>query len=272
LDEKKEAEAAEGVSENFGLSQFWYTDATAQALARAAMASADAAQAGALGGGGDASEAAEAAGDASIAILCSPTCLKGMRQTAEGAERRNVKILEYDHRFGQTYPDEFVFYDVHDPQGLVDANPNMAAAFDAVLSDPPYTDAATVRLTMDGMQRLAKLPITPTEAGARPGVDFTPCLFVSALLSRDTFLEFGFRPTTYRLSFASKFATPMYTYTNFEPSLVPALGLGAWLDDGDIGDQQNANDGAGEAEAEGPNPSPGGGGAGEAEAEAEGHR
>uniref|UniRef100_A0A7R9YEY6 Protein-lysine N-methyltransferase n=1 Tax=Pinguiococcus pyrenoidosus TaxID=172671 RepID=A0A7R9YEY6_9STRA len=219
---------ANGVTEDFGLSQFWYTDETAQTLAQAVMNIADEA-ANAADGGDD---------EGGIAILCSPTCLKGMRDTPEGRSRKNVKILEYDRRFGETYPEEFVFYDVYDVEGLLREHPEMEHAYDAILADPPYTESETVVATLEGMRRMAKLPITPKDANGVPGVDFTPCVFVSALLSRDIFRDFGFRPTTYRLSFSSKFATPMYTYTNFEP--LETFPLGSWLEDGEIGDQQNA--------------------------------
>eukprot|EP00968_Pinguiococcus_pyrenoidosus_P003839 scaffold256_cov261-Pinguiococcus_pyrenoidosus.AAC.46 len=64
---------ANGVTEDFGLSQFWYTDETAQTLAQAVMNIADEA-ANAADGGDD---------EGGIAILCSPTCLKGMRDTPE---------------------------------------------------------------------------------------------------------------------------------------------------------------------------------------------
>ena len=227
LDEKESAKQ-DGGFEDFGLSQFWYTDGTAQALAREIMSAADRAQ-------GAAEGAAQGAAEGTIAIMCSPTCLKGMRQLEEGKARAGVKVLEYDRRFGDTYPEEFVFYDVNaDPRAtLIAENPDMDRAFDAVLADPPYTDADTVLKTMDGIEALAKLPITlDGTAGQVPGRDFTPAIFISALISRSTFLARGFRPTAYRLSFASKFATPMYAYTNYPPP--EGSVLGRWLEDDEV--------------------------------------
>ena len=224
LDEKESAKQ-DGGFEDFGLSQFWYTDETAQALAREIMSAADIAS--------NTEGVKDVVG--TIAIMCSPTCLKGMRQLEDGKDRGGVKILEYDRRFGETYPEEFAFYDVNaDPRAtLIAENPDMDRAYDAVLADPPYTDADTVLKTMDGIEALAKLPISlESVEGMVPGKDFTPAIFISALISRQTFRERGFRPTAYRLSFASKFATPMYAYTNFPPP--EGSILQRWLDDDEV--------------------------------------
>ena len=51
-----------------------------------------------------------------------------------------VHIFEYDRRFGQAYPDSFVYYDYNEPQRVPDG---LRGSMDFVLMDPPYL----VRLT-----------------------------------------------------------------------------------------------------------------------------
>lgn len=46
-----------------------------------------------------------------------------------------VHIFEYDRRFGQAYPESFVFYDYNEPQKVPD---ELRGSVDYILMDPPY--------------------------------------------------------------------------------------------------------------------------------------
>ncbi|XP_062910248.1 EEF1A lysine methyltransferase 1 [Mobula hypostoma] len=101
------------VEENWQLSQFWYSDETADRLAQEAIE--------AVGGGGR------------IACISVPSVYQKLKQLWN--EEFSAILLEYDRRFS-IYGKEFYFYDYNNPLNLCeDLHPHSC---DLVIADPPY--------------------------------------------------------------------------------------------------------------------------------------
>ncbi|TKS67708.1 EEF1A lysine methyltransferase 1 [Collichthys lucidus] len=104
------------VTEDWRMSQFWYSDETATRLAEEAIREA--------GEGGR------------IACVSAPSVYQKLKQgVVDGSDRVSAFVLEYDRRFA-SYGDDFIFYDYNEPLSL----PASVApqSFDIVLADPPY--------------------------------------------------------------------------------------------------------------------------------------
>uniref|UniRef100_A0A0N5AMT5 Protein-lysine N-methyltransferase n=1 Tax=Syphacia muris TaxID=451379 RepID=A0A0N5AMT5_9BILA len=119
------------LDENWQLSQFWYSDETADTLANECVKSLNA--------------------SGSIALVSCPTVMERL-STNKDFDRNylRVKLLEYDKRFAQRFPFEFVFYDYNEPTCLPE---NCHNEFDLIVIDPPFLSeecfvkfAETVRL------------------------------------------------------------------------------------------------------------------------------
>lgn len=104
--------------EDWQASQFWYNDATANALAEALL---DDVQA-----------------DANIAIVSAPSVYVAMRnilaKRGESTSRLHVKLLEFDKRF-EVLGEDFVPYDFQQP---LKVPPSLNSAFDRIIVDPPF--------------------------------------------------------------------------------------------------------------------------------------
>ncbi|KAI8498663.1 EEF1A lysine methyltransferase 1 [Branchiostoma belcheri] len=101
------------LEEDWNLSQFWYSDDTADTLTR---------------------EVLDVAGpDGSIACLSCPTLYKRLREVKPDTCR--AILLEYDQRFN-IYGGDFVFYDFNSP--LKFSQPLEEKSFDIVVADPPF--------------------------------------------------------------------------------------------------------------------------------------
>ncbi|XP_055009692.1 EEF1A lysine methyltransferase 1 [Boleophthalmus pectinirostris] len=108
--------AVGALGEDWGLSQFWYSEDTARQLAEELVQEA--------GPGGR------------IACVSAPSVYQKLKQgVVAGSEDVSVQLLEYDRRFA-SYGDDFIFYDYHQPLALpAHVHPH---SFDVVLADPPY--------------------------------------------------------------------------------------------------------------------------------------
>jgi hypothetical protein len=128
---------AEGISEVWNLSQFWYSQETADFLANAAIR-----HAGVSG---------------SIACLSTPTLFRALKRLG-GCAGHRVVLFEYDRRFA-CFGDEYVFYDLYKPTALPES---MLRGFDFVACDPPHLDRETVADILLSASLLARTPATPT--------------------------------------------------------------------------------------------------------------
>lgn len=74
---------------------------------------------------------------ACIDLITWPTENQSVKTDGEDEEHAStfVHIFEYDRRFGQAYPDAFVFYDYNEPQKVPD---ELRGSVDYILMDPPY--------------------------------------------------------------------------------------------------------------------------------------
>ncbi|RHY26005.1 hypothetical protein DYB32_007947 [Aphanomyces invadans] len=84
-----------------------------------------------------AAEAFEQSKGGPIAFVSTPAAFKALK--ALHPDRKDVYLFEYDHRFEEKYPTEFVFYDYNTPLAL---DSKFQHFFDYVLVDPPYLDIA----------------------------------------------------------------------------------------------------------------------------------
>uniref|UniRef100_A0A8C6UMH5 EEF1A lysine methyltransferase 1 n=1 Tax=Neogobius melanostomus TaxID=47308 RepID=A0A8C6UMH5_9GOBI len=133
--EPEEQFSVGAIEEDWGLSQFWYSEDTARRLAE---------------------ELVREAGDGGrIACVSAPSVYQKLKQgVVPGSEHVSVMVLEYDRRFA-SYGDDFIFYDYNQPLALP---PHIQPhSFDAVLADPPYLSheclgkvAQTVRFLSKG--------------------------------------------------------------------------------------------------------------------------
>lgn len=153
-------------TEDWGLSQFWYTDSTAEAVAaavikaaqeRAELACCDGAGGGAGAGGGGAAGAAAPAAAASarrrrprIACVACPSLFRALRASPEVLEAADAHLFEFDDRFAKL-GGGFSHYDYRRPR---EVSPELARAFDAVVADPPYLSAECLKKTAVTMRLL----------------------------------------------------------------------------------------------------------------------
>lgn len=100
------------LKEDWQLSQFWYTDETAQRLAEEVLSL--------------------AGKEGRIACISAPTAYKKITEIKP--DTCNVKCLEFDKRF-QIYGDDFQFYDYKEPLNLP---LDWKESFDIVIADPPF--------------------------------------------------------------------------------------------------------------------------------------
>nr|QCB92128.1 DNA N6-adenine methyltransferase [Ixodes ricinus] len=110
LRERSERQNPAVIEENWQLSQFWYSDGTALALAK---------------------EASRAAEGGKIVCISCPTLYRKLKELECHNE---VALLEFDKRF-ECYGDEFIFYDYNDPLGFEE---RWKGTCDVVVLDPPF--------------------------------------------------------------------------------------------------------------------------------------
>eukprot|EP01105_Mastigella_eilhardi_P006063 TRINITY_DN17669_c0_g1_i1.p1 TRINITY_DN17669_c0_g1~~TRINITY_DN17669_c0_g1_i1.p1 ORF type:complete len:209 (-),score=80.17 TRINITY_DN17669_c0_g1_i1:38-664(-) len=126
--------ASEGVSEDWSLSQFWYDKATADAVAKEAVA---------------------ASKNGRIACLSTPTIYKALR--GMHYNKKKATLFEYDRRFG-SFGKHFVFYDYKSPD---DVPPELHHTFDFVCADPPFLARECLAKFLVTMALLCKDASTP---------------------------------------------------------------------------------------------------------------
>ncbi|GBN84892.1 EEF1A lysine methyltransferase 1 [Araneus ventricosus] len=94
------------------LSQFWYDEETSTLLAKAAL---------------------ECVGEeGKIACVSSPSVYNQLRKMSESKEHY---LFEFDKRFEDKFPGQFVFYDYKSPLQI---DSKFSSYFDLVIADPPF--------------------------------------------------------------------------------------------------------------------------------------
>lgn len=209
--EEKEAEdtsQALKLSEGFGMSQFWYDEATYASLAAEVLrlveecaekkkrAAAAAAPAGAP------ASAADAPVRVRVACLACPSTFKALvaRPLPAGVE---PFVFEYDTRFGVFGP-RFVHYDfnAHATFGSPVAA-ELPGSFDIIALDPPYLNPDC----------LAAFAATIDVLKASPDVPIMLCTGAVMLPHAARLLKA--RPTRFRVGHASHLSNPFALYVNY---------------------------------------------------------
>ena len=116
--------------EDWQLSQFWYSDETANDLAKAVIQ--------AVGDGGR------------IACISAPTLYRACKKIEN--TKVNFDLFEYDKRFA-AYGDNFHFYDYKSP---LDVNRELREKYDLVFADPPFLSEECLTKTMVTVKFLTK--------------------------------------------------------------------------------------------------------------------
>lgn len=109
----------EAFTEDWNASQFWYNDETATILAKQLLD--------------------KATDDSKIAVVSAPSVfiqLKNLLRTPEYKIRPEIKLLEFDERFGVFK--EWIAYDFAYPTRL---HPSLKGQFDRIICDPPFLSA-----------------------------------------------------------------------------------------------------------------------------------
>ncbi|KAF5385611.1 hypothetical protein D9757_006805 [Collybiopsis confluens] len=113
LDEYKSA-----FSEDWQLSQFWYTTPFANYLAESILSLCS-------------------SSTTTIAYMCCPTAFVASQHLYP---RKNDHLLEFDQRFAVLAPRQFVRYDLNEPDDFPDS---LKASVDIAVVDPPYLNRTT---------------------------------------------------------------------------------------------------------------------------------
>lgn len=150
---KAAADGSTEIGEDFGMSQFWYTDECADEMALAAVEAAR-----------KANPAASPANPLRIVCISAPSAFKALKRL-DCADVRAF-VLEFDRRFS-AYGADFVFYDFNHPSQLVsefserETGGPLRRSFDAVIADPPYLNEECMTLTGETIRLLSKTSKTP---------------------------------------------------------------------------------------------------------------
>ncbi|CAH2244845.1 EEF1A lysine methyltransferase 1 [Pararge aegeria] len=116
--------------ENWQLSQFWYNDATVQALVKVVDKLLPC--------------------NGKVALISCPTLFVPVKRHL--GNRANVTLLEYDRRF-EVHGADFIFYDYNLPDKLP---ADLEHTFDLVIADPPFLSEECISKTSQTIQLLAK--------------------------------------------------------------------------------------------------------------------
>jgi len=163
-------------SEDWGLSQFWYTDETAETVARAVIKVAterlelcgdegeeeeeDGARRG--GGGQQASPSTSSSAEnpsppprrrrhlPRIACVACPSLFRALRSSEAFREAADAHLFEFDDRFARL-GGGFSHYDYRRPTEI---DASLLNSFDAVVADPPYLSAECLKKTAVSMRLL----------------------------------------------------------------------------------------------------------------------
>ncbi|KAL5210126.1 hypothetical protein ABZP36_005749 [Zizania latifolia] len=178
------------VAEDWRLSQFWYDERTARALAEEVVRLVS---------------LAGPASAASVACVACPTLYAYLKTSNPDVP---AQLLEYDERFGQ-YGGDFTFYDYNQPEELP---PAMQHAYRIVVADPPY-------LSKECLEKVAKT----ASFLAHPEGSFL--LLLTGEVQKDRAFELlNVRPCGFKPQHSNKLGNEFRLFTNYDP----ADRLGGW--------------------------------------------
>ncbi|WKX99703.1 hypothetical protein Q1695_014518 [Nippostrongylus brasiliensis] len=122
------------VTEDWQLSQFWYSSDTAKDLCRELISAID--------------------GNGRIACISCPTLLHYFPEISEyNKDSIHVSLFEYDDRFAKKFPEAFIHYDYRHPLSVPE---ELKGSFDIVIADPPFLADECLLKTAQTVRLLAK--------------------------------------------------------------------------------------------------------------------
>ncbi|KAJ4415561.1 Protein-lysine N-methyltransferase efm5 [Gnomoniopsis sp. IMI 355080] len=175
--------------EDWNESQFWYSDDTANLLARKLLDGATA--------------------ETKIAVVSAPSVFVALKnilasQPPEEAVQPQLTLLEHDNRFG-VFP-EFVFYDFMQPVKLP---ASLKSSFDRLIVDPPFLSEDCQTKAALTVRWMAKAASADTKLILCTGERMES-------LARRLYKSFGLQTTDYEVVHARGLSNEFYCYSNFE--------------------------------------------------------
>jgi len=215
-DQTQQQQQLRHVSEDWQLSQFWYTESTAIALAKEALA---------------------AAGEnGRVACVSCPTLYKALvdvvkDEAASGVaaasadsstpsvgspSSRRAIVLEFDRRFAKWGAD-FVFYDYKD-DSIPELPVDWRNSFDVVVCDPPFLTEDCAAATLKAAEEtLGKKPLSTSTSTASPTCKV---MFCTGEIMEETLRKLSDgalrKSETFVPEHASKLSNPFVLMTNFD--------------------------------------------------------
>ena len=118
------------IDEDWELSQFWYTNETADNVIKLIA------------------NYAKKNKKENIALLCTPSLYKAYLRNKNQMENLNVALFEFDKRFS-IFGDAFNFYDLNKPLDIDNIHHNK---YDIVVADPPFLNEETIHKVSESMR------------------------------------------------------------------------------------------------------------------------
>ncbi|KAF7818904.1 protein-lysine N-methyltransferase N6AMT2 [Senna tora] len=170
------------VSEDWRLSQFWYSAETAKTLAEEVLA------------------LCEGIVDSRVACIACPTLFAYLKKMDP---KVSLQLLEYDKRFEQ-YGSDYTFYDYNKPMDLPSELKN---AFKIVVADPPYLSQECLEKVAETISFLKK-----------PGESYL--LLLTGAVQKERAAEIlGLHPCGFRPQHSSKLGNEFRLFTNYDPGM-----------------------------------------------------
>ncbi|KAK7392748.1 hypothetical protein VNO78_21195 [Psophocarpus tetragonolobus] len=167
------------VSEDWRLSQFWYSAETAKTVAEEVLTLCSGVH-------------------ARVACIACPTLYAYLKKMDPNV---SAQLLEYDKRFEQ-YGDEFTFYDYNHPE---DIPPELKHSCKVVVADPPYLSKECLEKVAETIQLLIQ-----------PGESFL--LLLTGEVQKETAAEIlGLYPCRFRPQHSSKLGNEFRLFSNYDP-------------------------------------------------------
>ena len=182
-------------AEDWGLSQFWYDEATSRLLAGELLERAAAAR------------AARGGGDVVVCCLSAPSAFKALL-AAGPPPWLTARLFEFDARFA-AFGERFVRYDYNEPLAFPR---ELAGAADVLILDPPFLNRdclAGFAATVDALRRR---PPQGEEGGDASSV----MLCSGAVMLAPARALLGVRPTRAHVGHANRLSNPFSLYVSYD--------------------------------------------------------
>ncbi|XVE75800.1 hypothetical protein DITRI_Ditri12bG0121300 [Diplodiscus trichospermus] len=176
------------VTEDWGLSQFWYDPETARTVAQEVLSLSTCSDS-----------------DYKVACIACPTLYAYLKKMDPSI---SVQLLDYDKRFEQ-YGSDFTFYDYNQPEDLP---LELKHTYQVIVADPPYLS----KECLEKVSQTISFLIRPQQSYL---------LLLTGEVQRDRAAELlGLRPCNFRPRHSSKLGNEFRLFTNYDPG----ERLGGW--------------------------------------------